>query len=194
MMGGLAWGPVETPTEGKFWWREGPVHEQVVSNWTPGDRGLSTIAMQKPAQHHWALPALHTGSFLGLCSHTKVLSPFPWMFGKGGGEKMSLLPKILGPLLTGRLRSPKLQGQALYWAWSLVNSQLEQVPGEREVRWYWLRVTVTGSLRLITKWPNTNHTYFSVCTALWSKAGSGPPVAGKSMFSWLHGYYFWAPE
>lgn len=61
------WGPAGAPTKGEFWW-SGLVYNQVVPDWTPVDKGLSTRGIQKSAQHPWALPACHTGSFLSLSS------------------------------------------------------------------------------------------------------------------------------
>lgn len=97
----------------------------------------STVGSQKLAQHPAALPPL-----LGL----QRLLPGPLF-----SSPRPSLPSLTVPqrwrrvyvpsqprswalwtdLLTGRLRGPKLQGQALLCSWSLVNSQWEWEPEER---------------------------------------------------------------
>lgn len=109
-------------------------------------------------------------------------------------------PLIQGPwilwagLFIGRLRDPKPQGQALYWAWSLVNSQLEWVPGKKGdemVSDSGSQPLDTGSLHLMAKWPDTQTLSLQHCG---QKLDVGSQLLGDLFCSWLHGYYFWAPE
>lgn len=136
-MGSLPWHSAGTPTKAEFSWR-GLVYEQVVPDWTPVDKGLSTVGIQKPAQHPWALPACHKGSFLGLSSlhflPSLSLTVSQREKGEGVSSHSSSWTLWIG-LHAERLKDTKLQAQALFRAWSLVDSQLQWVPGERRVAW-----------------------------------------------------------
>lgn len=129
--GGLSWGSAGTPTEGKFWERRSCTR----AGGAKLDPGLAGPQQARRSWLSTLLPCHLSTQAPSWASvlHTKTLPPLtvPQRWRREYVPSQPRSWALWTDLLTGRLRGPKLQGQALLWSWSLVNSQWEWEPEER---------------------------------------------------------------